>query len=303
MTFSELRDSVHAARRLAEPAQRYQALLSLLDALRSLPSSLSGKRLLGQALSQAGLAAVETGLQLEGLAQLREGVALLTAPPPVSAQTLARGVAHDLRNPIAAVQMNGELLATGLNLPADELRDIGVGMVRLSQRMLSVIDSHNDYQQLQGGEWTPQRRPFSLKTALTTAAQSAQLVADARGASLELDFVDETVVGDIEAVSRAVGTVLCHAVSHTTASGTARLGVAYGEGHVLIRISDDGPPPGGGQLCVNLGGLPGRRAPGDASNLPLTVARLSIERMGGALSCRPQPEGGALFTLRLPIKA
>ncbi len=270
---------------------RLQALTVQIQALQP---SLAARRLLGSALIRIGLSTGDIRLVKIGLERLE-------SVDPASPYELSRALSHDLRNPIAAILMNAELLANGINLPKIELQEIGVGMGRLAQRMLNTVNSLNDYNALREG--VSHYRPSSvfLQGPLHKAVLQARQVADARGALLEVPEVVERVQGDVHTLERVLAAVLIHAVSHTTAQGIARLAIAYGERSLCLLVTDDGPTPGPSQLELRLGGLPGRKDPGDALNLSLTVARLLVERMGGALKCVAGRDAGATFEITLLI--
>lgn len=200
----------------------------------------------------------------------REG-GLFSAP----LQTSPRGVAHDLRQPLAAI---GALVAT-----ADRQPDVPEPV----QRCLSKIrDQVEELNRLCRRIVDPQGHPWArvaVHDLVASVAESAELAA---GRPVTAAAVKAFVDGDAVDLRRAVLNLLDNACRATGPNGQVCLRVTTAEDHVRLEVHDDGPGFGYG-------------SPGSAS-LGLDIADGVAAEHGGHLEIGESDLGGAAVTLVLP---
>jgi signal transduction histidine kinase len=216
----------------------------------------------------------------------------------------AAAAAHELRTPLAGLQLYGDMLADGLGDPT-KLRDYARRMSEEASRLGRVVSNVLGFSQLERGNLSVDPLPSSVTDALRELAERAQPALDRAGAALELDVGPElTARFDRDALARIIGNLLDNAEKYgrgapdRTIALTARASGA----EVEVVVADRGP----GVAAAARPKLFRPFARGVAGDGPaglglgLALSQSLARAMGGELSYRPAPDGGAAFVLRLP---
>jgi signal transduction histidine kinase len=216
----------------------------------------------------------------------------------------AAAAAHELRTPLAGLQLYGDMLADGLGDPG-KVRDYAKRMSEEASRLGRVVSNVLGFSQLERGNLSVEPRVGQLGLALCELAERAQPALDRAGAVLELDVAPElTATFDRDAVARIVGNLLDNAEKYGRDARDRTIGLAArGTGdHVEVIVSDHGP--GVTQQARSRLFRPfsrGVSTDGPAGlGLGLALSQSLARAMGGDLDYRPEPAGGARFVLRLP---
>jgi anti-sigma regulatory factor (Ser/Thr protein kinase) len=112
---------------------------------------------------------------------------------------------------------------------------------------------------------------------------------------------------DVERVSRIVSNLLANAIRHTPFGGRVLCAVSAGDGAAMLTVADSGPgvPPEHRDRVFGRfrSGLDGDgRSGGAGAGLGLAIVREFVELHGGKISLGDSPDGGALFTVTLPLR-
>jgi signal transduction histidine kinase len=227
----------------------------------------------------------------------------------VRAEALARersqfaaAAAHELRTPLAGLQLYGDMLADGLG-DQQKTRDYARRMSEEASRLGRVVSNVLGFSQLERGNLSVDAQVGSLGEALCELADRALPALDRAGAVLDLDVApDLRARFDRDALARIVGNLLDNAEKYTREAEdrTIRL-AAVDKGDVIdVIVSDKGPGVAKGATLFKAfsRGVP---ADGPAGlGLGLALSRSLAEAMGGELLHSDADGGGASFTLRLP---
>jgi len=238
-------------------------------------------------------------------------VAVLVVVVVVRAERLARersqfaaAAAHELRTPLAGLQLYGDMLADGLGDPA-KLRDYARRMSEEAARLGRVVSNVLGFSQLQRGNLSVEPQVARLTDALRELAERAQPALDRAGAALALDVDGELSARfDRDALARIIGNLLDNAekYSRQAADRTITLAAHPAGGAVEIVVTDRGPgiaaATGARLFRPFTRGVSGDGPAG--LGLGLALSQSLARAMGGELSHRPAPAGGAAFVLRLP---
>ncbi len=216
----------------------------------------------------------------------------------------AAAAAHELRTPLAGLQLYGDMIADGLGDPG-RVRDYARRMSEEASRLGRVVSNVLGFSQLERGNLSVEPCVGPLGQALCELADRAQPTLDRAGAILALDLApDLTARFDRDAVARIVGNLLDNAekYSRDATDRTIRLAAQVTADHIEVIISDHGPgvtreartrlfrPFSRGVSADGPAGL----------GLGLALSRSLARAMAGELEYRPAPTGGAAFVLRLP---
>jgi signal transduction histidine kinase len=215
----------------------------------------------------------------------------------------AAAAAHELRTPLAGLQLYGDMLADGLGDPG-KLRDYARRMSEEASRLGRVVSNVLGFSQLERGNLSVDPEPAALDEALRELAETAEPALDRAGAALELDIPDGLRARfDRDGLARIVGNLLDNAEKYArnAEDRTIRVAAAVStDGMIELAISDHGPG------IVEHGRLfrPFERGvsnDGPAGlGLGLALSRSLARAMGGELVYRDAEGGGATFVLRLP---
>ncbi len=265
---------------------------------------------LAQADAEAGAIARTFLLQFTGIGVLAVGAAAFVVVLVRRAESLAlersrfaAAAAHELRTPLAGLQLYGDLLADGLGDP-DKMRDYARRMSEEASRLGRVVTNVLAFSQLERDHLRIDPQVGPLGDALRELAERTQPTLSRAGATLELDVPPELRARyDRDALARIVGNLIDNAEKYTRGAGdrTIRMSARQRGDAVEVVIEDRGPGIADASKLFTpfsrgAGGHDGPAGLGLGLALSLAQARA----MGGELAYQPRDGGGATFVLRLP---
>jgi signal transduction histidine kinase len=226
--------------------------------------------------------------------RLREAERLATAGE------LAAGMAHEIRNPLAAIVNATALLTDEAGLTADE-RSSTLEALRTEARRLNRILS--DFLQLA----RPQRARRAPGDIREVVQHVSALIRDDRSRAPRVDVrvaVDPSVprfAFDRDQVTQVLWNVALNGVEAMNGRGRLSLEVARKNGDVALAVSDTGP------------GIPSERlarvfepfysGKPNGSGLGLTIAERIVVAHGGRIEIDSEPGRGTRVTLLFPLEA
>lgn len=217
---------------------------------------------------------------------------------------LAAGVAHEVRNPLGAIQLYSDLLrgecqrltpdgAGGLAPALKLIEKIEAGVRAID----SVVRDTLALAPRCGGELEPQ----ALRAIVERAGDFCQTILSQRGVSLTVEYEnpDLVLLVDEGAMQRVLVNLISNAAEASPRGATVRVQAGDEEdGLVELRVLDQGP------------GLPAEvierifdpffTTKPHGTGLGLTIAHRLVEAHGGALQARNRAGGGAEFVVTLP---
>ncbi len=207
---------------------------------------------------------------------------------------LVADASHELRTPITSLRTNIEVLLEGGALDPEDRERLLADVVEQSEELSSLV---NDLIELARGD---QPGPETEETRLDgIAAESlARARRNAPGIHFEAALAPTIIDGVPERLERAINNLLDNAARHSPAGGIVELHV----GPEGVTVRDHGPGVDrADQPYVFDRFFRGRNSRGrQGSGLGLAIVRQVTEQHGGSVSVTNAPDGGALFTLRLP---
>jgi signal transduction histidine kinase len=206
-------------------------------------------------------------------------------------------LAHELRNPLSVAMLAYQIVRTG---------SVGIGgstgteLGRSLRRVSALIDRTMAEVRLEAGIRSPER--VSVFELIEELEVGASLEASARELALSVAPVelDVDVVVDRPLLAAAVGNLLQNAFKFTHPKGRVALNASSTTDRVLIEVEDQcgGLPPG--TVDELFRAFRQRGTNRDGLGLGLSIARKSVEAIGGALRVRDMPGIGCVFTIDLP---
>lgn len=214
---------------------------------------------------------------------------------------------HELKTPLTALQLE----LHGMRAPIEKTGDerLGRKLARASRsadRLTRLIEMLLDVSRLATGRLTLNREPFDLRAAMQQVFEIMQ--GTATQASCDFSFHPSPDVGSIVGswdrlrIEQVVMNLLSNAFKYG-AGQPVTLSLARDGDQAILEIRDHGPGIPAGDLVriferfeqatgsQNRGGL----------GLGLYVSREIVRAHGGSIAARTLPDGGARFTVRLPL--
>ncbi|HEU4614891.1 MAG TPA: HAMP domain-containing sensor histidine kinase [Kofleriaceae bacterium] len=214
----------------------------------------------------------------------------------------AAAAAHELRTPLAGLQLYGDMLADGLGDPG-KVRDYARRMSEEASRLGRVVSNVLGFSQLERGNLSVDAQVGSLGVALAELAERAEPALDRAGAALELDVSpDLRARFDRDALARIVGNLLDNAEKYARGAEdrTIRLAAREHGETVEVTVADKGPGVAD-RAALFRAFARGVSADGPAGlGLGLALSRSLARAMGGDLAYRSGEGEGATFVLELP---
>jgi signal transduction histidine kinase len=214
---------------------------------------------------------------------------------------LASGLAHEIRNPLNAMNMNLQMLEEELEgLPGTDAADWGDLLTSTKseiKRLERLVNNFLAYAR----PAEPRFDPRDLNVVLQEVAKflQADFRQSAVNLSLELEPLLPTVEIDVTQFKQALMNLLVNARQVLRSGGTVVLRSRAGAaGEAVVEVEDDGPgiAPEDREKIFQV--FYSNRGGGTGLGLP--IARQIVERHGGTLEVESGRERGTVFRIRIP---
>lgn len=213
-------------------------------------------------------------------------------------ETFAADLAHELKNPIAAVRAAASALEPGKPLTEARAARLHRILSDSSGRMAVVIDRFLELARAEAGLADQAREAVDL-AALARGIVGAHR-ADPRHGSVtfSVSATPAVVRGSEERLETAVRNLVANGASFAGAGGEVTVRVTSSAEEVVLTVSDTGPGIEEADLERVFDRYFSKRQGG--TGLGLALSRAIAVAHGGTLTASSPPGQGATFTLRLP---
>ncbi|GAC1646730.1 MAG: hypothetical protein NVS4B8_19110 [Herpetosiphon sp.] len=217
----------------------------------------------------------------------------------VAQENFVADIAHELRTPLTAMSGNLEILRRGAiydPVMLDEsLRDLESEANRLSRLSNDLLLlAHADlglklHQTL-----------FQVDELLLATYRYAHAIAERR--QIRVDIAEPIpIMADRDRLQQALYNLIINAIAHTPNDGSIVLKLCSDADFVCISVADTGIGiPEAQQPFVFDRFYRGDAAQTVGAGLGLTIVKTVAEAHGGNVTLRSEPNGGTIFTIRLP---
>jgi signal transduction histidine kinase len=224
-----------------------------------------------------------------------------------------RGVSHDLKNPIHAIDGHAQLLEEGLRGPLTDEQHESVARIRRSTRALTgLIEDLLELARAESGQLTVKLDRVVLRDVVRDAVEEHRAAAEFAGLTLvhAADESETILTTDPARVSQVMGNLISNAIKYTPRGGhievatemRTRRAADGAATRLAIHVTDDGPGIPADKYEEIFGEFTRLQVvdkPG--TGLGLSIARRIARLLGGDVTVSGRQNGGARFTLWLPI--
>ncbi|MHB1468256.1 MAG: sensor histidine kinase [Solirubrobacteraceae bacterium] len=209
---------------------------------------------------------------------------------------------HELRTPLASIRGYAELYRMGATQDEEGTRTAMQRIESESRRMGTLVEDMLTLARLDE-ERVPQRAPLDL------VALAHDVVTDARATApdrkIELGGHESASLrGDAHQLHQVLANMMRNALVHTPPGTPIEVQIADARASIVARVRDHGPglPAAAREsLFDRFWRAEGGRERGKAgAGLGLAIVREIVVAHGGEIEADNAPDGGAIFTVRLP---
>jgi two-component system sensor histidine kinase MprB len=277
-----------AARRVLAPLSEVAQTASYIGATDDL-----SKRITVHADDEVGQLATRFNAMLEHLESSRTAL----DDSARAQRQLVADASHELRTPVTSLRTNIEVLLAGGELSEEDRRRLLTDVVEQSEELSSLVSDLIDL--ARGDEPPGETEDVRLDRVVEESLARARR--HAPGLHFEARLEPVTTEGVPDRLERAVNNLLDNAARHSPPSGTVEVEVDS----IGVRVRDHGRGVDEEDLPhvfdrfyrgANVRGQQG-------SGLGLSIVRQVTQQHGGSVSADNAPDGGAVFTMRLPVVA
>jgi PAS domain S-box-containing protein len=217
-------------------------------------------------------------------------------------QDLVAMLSHDLKNPLTAVTGFTEILR---ELPADDpQRDEFLARIEANAHSaLSLAMNFVDASRIESGSLETHPEPVSLNEIVEQVLRQQESRAHVKHIRMEtrLDRSRPTAMLDRRLIDRIVANLVNNAIKFSPAKSEVVIETALRDGHVQLRIQDQGPgipPEQRAKLFRRFSELGSARP--DSTGLGLFIVKTLVDAQGGNVVADFPPEGGTVFEISFP---
>ena len=212
-------------------------------------------------------------------------------------------VSHELRSPLTRIRLAAETLLDGGVGPEDHDRFLAT-IIRESDRLAGLANDLLELQRIEGATGELPIGRVDLTQTARLAVEANEPVAMERGVTVTVSGSSPDVLGAHDRLQQVVGNLVDNATRHTPAGRSVSVQLSEENGRAVLRVIDEGP----GIPERDLANLFERfyraqysrdRATG-GTGLGLSIVRAIVTSHQGTIEVANRPEGGAVFTVRLP---
>lgn len=221
-----------------------------------------------------------------------------------SRRAMTADIAHELRNPLAVQRANLEALQDGLYPLNSESLD---PILEQNQLLNRLVEDLRTLALVDAGQLQLECVPTDFPVLVKRVTERFETQSGSK--QIEILFSADTPCSKISAdpgrVEQILGNLTTNAIHHTPEGGRIWIEIRCTSSLAILTLRDNGPG-------ISPEALPyifdrfyradkSRSRSEGGTGLGLAIARQLAQAHGGSLTAANHPEGGAIFTLTLPI--
>ncbi len=206
---------------------------------------------------------------------------------------IATSLAHEIRNPAAAIRMHADLIEPGVEPGGSE----SISLIR--EEVERITDLVNQWLFVARAA-PPERRSHDLGEMLTAVARRQKPALSHAGSHLRIEAGNPALIAcDKLRIEQVIRNLIVNASQAMPDGGEIMACVKPGEERVQLAIRDSGT--GFSAEALDRFGEPFFSEREGGMGIGLTLAREVVQAHDGSIQVSNAPEGGALVTITLPL--
>lgn len=212
-------------------------------------------------------------------------------------------VSHELRSPLTAIRGTAETLLEG-DVPAEDQERFLATIVREADRLARLADDLLTLQRIEGATGELPVRRIDLAEVSRNAVSALEHLFEQRNVTVEIRGTAPAVLGDPDRLQQVVANLIDNASRVMTRGGLILVELGRDNGNATLAVLDEGPGIPAEALAHLFDRFyrsqPSRDRVSGGAGLGLSIVRAIVGRHAGTIEAANRPEGGSVFTVRLP---
>ena len=213
-------------------------------------------------------------------------------------------VSHELRTPLTAISGWGETLLTSENLDAETRRGVVI-IAREAKRLTGMVEELLEFTRMQDGRFTLHVETADILAEFEDTVFMYGSRLKQEGICLHYDGCEEDIPEipcDVARMRQVFLNILDNAAKHGGEGKRIDASIAHEDRFVVIRIRDYGPGIPEAELPYVKQKFYKGSSKARGSGIGLAVCDEIVNLHGGTFDIGNAPGGGAVVTIRLPVK-
>lgn len=242
----------------------------------------------------------EIGQLVRDFNQMAERIETLVT----SQQTLLRDISHELRSPLARLNV---ALGLARQRAGDQAQPMLDRIEREAERMNQMIGQLINLARMEAAAGPPTPSSVQLDEIVKQVASDAEFEAQERNCSVNLDSAKMcSTDGNPELLRSAVENIVRNAVRYTAPGSAVNMALRADDGWATVEVSDKGPGIPDADLDKVFRPFyrvaTARERESGGTGLGLAIAERAVRLHGGTVKAENQPQGGLRVTMKIPAK-
>jgi two-component system sensor histidine kinase KdpD len=231
--------------------------------------------------------------------------ARLLAESEKLSKSLLNSISHELRTPISAITTAASALSEASSGGESPLQKSLAGEIQESAARLNrLVGNLLDMTRLESGKVKPRLEWCDVTDLVNVAVRHNEKEMARHPVEVKIPRSLPLVRMDFVLIEQALNNLLLNAAAYTPGGTKVEISAAAATTEIALIVADHGPGlPADSlpHLFEKFYRVPG--APAGGTGLGLSIVKGFVEAHGGRVEARNRPEGGAMFTLFLPLEA
>jgi two-component system sensor histidine kinase KdpD len=219
-------------------------------------------------------------------------------------QTVLNSVSHEMRTPLTAIiGASSALQHPQIASNAEDRNELLAEVAGNAERLNRIVSNLLDMSRLSSGAFTLRKDWHDVNDLLSVILETNRRALANHKVELNTKDAVSLIRADSQLLEQAITNLILNAVTHTPSGATVLVSTWAEDRWLVITVSDNGPGIATDALARIFTSF--YRAPGTptgGSGLGLSIAKGIVEAHGGTITAANRAEGGACFTIRLPIE-
>lgn len=219
-------------------------------------------------------------------------------------KTILNSMSHEIRTPISVIKNATSNLLDMQEAPlTTSQQQVVAEIVEANERLDRLVGKVLDITRLESGRVTPKITLCDVSDLVHVAVKETRKELARHKLTVEIGTDLPLVAMDYVMTEQALMNLLSNAAIHTPPGTTVRANAYAKNGSLVLSVADDGPGiPANSIARVFEKFYRGPHAPTGGTGLGLSLVKGFIEAQGGHVAAANGKEGGAIFTMYLPLE-